>query len=129
MALQDIGHMARTEKFSDMTLPLLWFEIGMYDLPNSMFIRFWIYLNVLVTMEKLAMYLLFSSGVMLLIWCVVRIISYQANGSPEEGVEKEIKMRQKRVEKDTCIDKKATEMDVYSSLLILDDVNLTSITV
>lgn len=27
MALQDIGHMARVEKFSDITLPLLWFEI------------------------------------------------------------------------------------------------------
>lgn len=27
MALQDIGHMARVEKFSKMTLPLLWFEI------------------------------------------------------------------------------------------------------
>lgn len=27
MALQDIGHMARVEKFSDLTLPLLWFEI------------------------------------------------------------------------------------------------------
>lgn len=27
MALQSIGHMARVEKFSDFTLPLLWFEI------------------------------------------------------------------------------------------------------
>lgn len=27
MALQDIGHMARVEKFSELTLPLLWFEI------------------------------------------------------------------------------------------------------
>jgi len=27
MALQNIKHMARVEKFADMTLPLLWFEI------------------------------------------------------------------------------------------------------
>lgn len=27
MALQNIGHMERVEKFADLTLPLLWFEI------------------------------------------------------------------------------------------------------
>ncbi|CAL1682380.1 unnamed protein product [Lasius platythorax] len=128
MALQDIGHMARVEKFSDITLPLLWFEIGMHELPTSMHIRFWFYLNVLVTMEELVMYLLFLSGVMLLVWCVVRILSYQANGSPEEGLEGELTMRRKQAQ-DKCIDKKAREMDAYSSLLILGDANLTPITV
>lgn len=27
MALQNIGHMERVEKFADLTIPLLWFEI------------------------------------------------------------------------------------------------------
>lgn len=129
MALQDIKHMARVEKFSEMILPLLWFEIGMYELPSWMLIRFWFYINIMITIEELVMYLLFSSGVMLLIWCVVRIISYQTNESPEEGIEKEIKIRQNRIEKDKCIGKKVREMDAYSSLLILGDANLTSITV
>lgn len=101
----------------------------MYELPSWMLIRFWFYINIMITIEELVMYLLFSSGVMLLIWCVVRIISYQTNESPEEGIEKEIKIRQNRIEKDKCIGKKVREMDAYSSLLILGDANLTSITV
>lgn len=31
MALQEIGHMARVEKFSNFVLPLLWFEIVSID--------------------------------------------------------------------------------------------------
>ncbi|EFN65311.1 Scavenger receptor class B member 1 [Camponotus floridanus] len=125
MALQDIGHMARVEKFSDLTLPLLWFEIGMYDLPTKMRLRFWFYLNALPIMEEVALYLMFLSGVMLLVWCVIRIVSYQANRSPEKGLERETKIRRKRAEKDKGVDQKTREADAYSSLLILGDANLT----
>ncbi|GAB1862091.1 Scavenger receptor class B member 1-like isoform X2 [Camponotus japonicus] len=127
MALQDIGHMARVEKFSDLTLPLLWFEIGMHELPTEMRLRFWFYLNALPIMEEVALYLMFLSGVILLIWCVIRIVSYQANRSPEEGLEIETKMRRKRAEKDKGVDQKTREADAYSSLLILGDANLTSV--
>ncbi|XP_072757604.1 scavenger receptor class B member 1 isoform X2 [Anoplolepis gracilipes] len=129
MALQDIGHMARVEKFSDLTLPLLWFEIGMHELPTVLRLRFWFYLNVLPIVQELILYLAFLFGVILLVWCVVRILSHQANRSPEEGFDREIKMRQKRAQQDQCVDQKAKEMDVYSSLLILGDANLTSLTV
>lgn len=76
-------------------------------------------------MEQMVLYLMFLSGVILLVWCVIRIVSYQANKSPEEGVEREIKLRQKRAEKDEGVDQKIREIDAYSSLLILGDANLT----
>lgn len=101
----------------------------MYELPFVMHLRFWFYINVLPVMEQVALYLMLLSGVILLVWCVIRIISYQANKLPEEGVEREVKMRQKRAKKDKGVDQKTGEIDAYSSLLILDDANLTSITV
>ncbi|XP_070154253.1 scavenger receptor class B member 1 isoform X2 [Polyergus mexicanus] len=125
MVLQDIGHMARVEKFSGMTLPLLWFEIGMYELPTAIYLRFWFYLNFLPILEEMVLYLAFLSGVILLVWCIIRILSYQANKSPKEELEMEKEMRRKRAQKDECINEKAKEMDVYSSLLILGDANLT----
>lgn len=125
MALQDIGHMARVEKFSKMTLPLLWFEIGMYELPTAMQLRFWFYINFMPILEEMVLYLAFLFGMILLVWCIIRILSYQANESPEEGLEMEKEMRRKRAQKDECINEKAKEMDVYSSLLMLGDANLT----
>ncbi|KAL6433299.1 hypothetical protein ACFW04_006469 [Cataglyphis niger] len=125
MALQDIRHMARMEKFNDITLPLLWFEIGMYELPTAMHIRFWFYINFLPILEEMVLYLAFLSSVILLVWCVVRILSYQTNESPEKGLEREINMRRKRAQKDECINQKGKEMDAYSSLLISGDANLT----
>jgi len=37
MVLQNIGHMARVEKFPHMTIPLLWFEIVSTENINSKF--------------------------------------------------------------------------------------------
>lgn len=78
-------------------------------------------------MEEVALYLMFLSGVMLFVWCVIRIVSYQANRLPEEGLERETKIRRKRVENDKGVDQKTREADAYSSLLILGDANLTSV--
>lgn len=99
----------------------------MYELPTEMRLRFWFYLNALPIMEEVALYLMFLSGVILLVWCVIRIVSYQVNRSPEEGLEIETKMRRKRAEKDKGVDQKTREADAYSSLLILGDANLTSV--
>lgn len=99
----------------------------MHELPTEMRLRFWFYLNALPIMEEVALYLMFLSGVILLVWCVIRIVSYQANRSPEERLEIETKMRRKRAEKDKGVDQKIREADAYSSLLILGDANLTSV--
>lgn len=121
LALQNIGHMAGVEKFSDLTLPLLWFEIGMYELPKYINIRFWFYLVVIPIAEKVLIYLLFLSGMLLLVWNIVRILSHQTKKS--SWVEMERKRR--KTDTDKQIDPKAKDMEVYSTLLTSDEPNLT----
>lgn len=98
----------------------------MYELPTPMYVRFWFYINALPIIEEIALYLTFISGMILLVWCIIKI-SNQINRSPEERLQRELKMRQKRAEQDKDVDQKTREMDAYSSL-ILGDTNLTSIT-
>ncbi|KAF9413429.1 hypothetical protein HW555_008321 [Spodoptera exigua] len=62
MALGDISSIKNAERFSNMYLPLLWFDITMNALPPSMKQRFGLYLNVLPLVEQGAMYLLFVTG-------------------------------------------------------------------
>ncbi|XP_012541119.1 scavenger receptor class B member 1 isoform X2 [Monomorium pharaonis] len=123
MALQTIGHMARVEKFSELTLPLLWFEIGMYELPMNMYLRFWFYLNFLPVFEEIMKYVLFLSGAGLLVWSVVRILSYQTKKSSSEWVEMERKKRKTQTNKQN--DPKAKDTDVYNTLLTPDGPNPT----
>lgn len=123
MDLQNIEHMAGVEKFSDFTLPLLWFEIGMYELPIHLNIRFWLYLNFVPIAEKVIMYLLFLSGILLLVWSIMRLLSHQMKKSSSEWLEMERKRR--KIETDNQIDPKAKDIDVYSTLLTSGDANLT----
>lgn len=126
MALQSIGHMANVEKFSDLTLPLLWFEIGMSKLPSSMNVRFWFYLNFMPVVEKIIMYLLFLSGAVSLVWSVVKILSHQTQKSSSVWLEME---RKRQKAQNAQIDKqanpKAKDTDVYSTLLTSGDLNMT----
>lgn len=62
MALGDISMINNVERFSNMYLPLLWFDIRMYELPSSLKQRFGLYLNILPLVEQGAMYLLFVTG-------------------------------------------------------------------
>ncbi|CAH1642240.1 unnamed protein product [Spodoptera littoralis] len=62
MALGDITSIKNAERFADMYLPLLWFDITMNSLPPSMKQRFGLYLNILPLVEQGAMYLLFITG-------------------------------------------------------------------
>lgn len=96
---------------------------GMYELPKNMHIRFWFYLNFLPVAEKVMMYLLLLSGVVLLVWSIVRILSHQTKKSSSEWLEMEKKRRKAQTDKQ--IESKAKEMDVYSTLLTSDDPNLT----
>ncbi|XP_061381454.1 scavenger receptor class B member 1-like isoform X1 [Danaus plexippus] len=62
MALGDLSMITNAGKFSNMYLPMLWFDIRMYTLPASMEQKFKIYLNILPFIEKSLMYLSFISG-------------------------------------------------------------------
>ncbi|XP_047363879.1 scavenger receptor class B member 1-like isoform X2 [Vespa velutina] len=77
MALQDIGHMAKVEKFSNFVLPLLWFEIGMYELPANRNSLFYLYLNILPVLQEIIKYLMFIIGSILFIWSIVKILLYR----------------------------------------------------
>ncbi|XP_011348650.1 scavenger receptor class B member 1 isoform X2 [Ooceraea biroi] len=125
MALQDIGHMERMEKFINFTFPMLWFEIGMYELPYSLNMRFWFYLSVLPVAEEVTTYLLFLFGAVLLIWSVVKILSYQVKESPTDWLETEMERRRHRAKNDKLTGWKEKEMDTYNSFLTPDDANLT----
>ncbi|KAJ8706358.1 hypothetical protein PYW08_010984 [Mythimna loreyi] len=62
LALGDISSIKNAERFANMHLPLLWFDIRMYTLPPSLKERFNLYLNILPVVEQAAMYLLFVTG-------------------------------------------------------------------
>ncbi|XP_031841613.1 scavenger receptor class B member 1 isoform X2 [Nomia melanderi] len=81
MALQNIGHMARVEKFENTVLPLLWFEIGLYELPTAMNIRFWFYLNCLPVFTTLMTYTFVIAGVAGIIVSIYKIVLCQTKGS------------------------------------------------
>ncbi|XP_075988798.1 scavenger receptor class B member 1-like isoform X1 [Anticarsia gemmatalis] len=70
MALGDISSMRNVDKFSNMYLPLLWFDIKMYSLPPSMQQRFSLYLNILPIVEQGAMYALFVTGALFILTTV-----------------------------------------------------------
>ncbi|KAG5320971.1 SCRB1 protein, partial [Pseudoatta argentina] len=125
MALQNIGHMARVEKFPHMTIPLLWFEIGMYKLPLNLNLRFWFYLNFMPILTEVSMYLLFLSGAVLLVWCIMRILFHQRKKSSSEWLE--MKKKQRKVQTDKQSDPKEKDRDVYSTLLSSGDPDLTMV--
>ncbi|XP_076753934.1 scavenger receptor class B member 1 isoform X2 [Xylocopa sonorina] len=82
LALQNVGHMARVERFENVTIPLLWFEIGMYELPSWMVLRFWIYLNALPILQDILTYSLLFIGIVLIAFSARKIVAYQLKESP-----------------------------------------------
>lgn len=127
MALQNIENIARMEKFANFIFPMLWFEIGIHELPYYLNIRFWFYLTIFPVFEEVITYLLFLSGAILLVWSVMKILSYQAKESPTNWVETEMERRQKRARNDKMAsDWKEKEMDTYNSFLTPDDISPTT---
>jgi len=72
-------------------------------------------------MEKVLIYLLFLSGAILLVWSVVKILSYQAKESPTDWLETEMERRRQRAKNDKLTDWKEKEADAYNSFLMPDD--------
>ncbi|XP_017774425.1 PREDICTED: lysosome membrane protein 2-like [Nicrophorus vespilloides] len=72
MALGKIGSIAHVSRFDNMVLPLLWTEIRLYSLPDSMAMRFKMYLNVFPVMTTSIMWALFALGITFVLVAVVR---------------------------------------------------------
>ncbi|XP_048003958.1 scavenger receptor class B member 1-like isoform X1 [Leguminivora glycinivorella] len=73
MALGDISKITNADRFANLYLPMLWFDIRMYSLPKSLEDRFRIYLNVLPLVEQGALYVLFLSGSLLILLSIYRL--------------------------------------------------------
>ncbi|XP_066602738.1 scavenger receptor class B member 1-like isoform X2 [Prorops nasuta] len=120
MALQDIESIARVERFKDFVLPLLWFEIGMHELPESMNNRFLLYLNVLPIVQEVIMYVLFLFGATFLVWSVAKILLHQPKGSTSPGQWFEAEMQRKRLSflNERRASVKTKELDTYYNSLL-----------
>ncbi|KZC10319.1 PREDICTED: scavenger receptor class B member 1-like [Dufourea novaeangliae] len=130
MALQNIGHMARVQKFENFVLPLLWFEIGMYELPASLNTRFWLYLNALPVVEKVGIYGLIFAAVVAIFFGVHKIVLFQTKGSllPQQWqATADITSQKLQFLTNRRLSCKSNEMDThYSSLLDSKEPNGTS---
>lgn len=73
MAMSDVRSMAHVEKFSHLTIPMLWFEIGMEQLPDRLQKRFSLYLNILPTLQTVGLYGSFILGAIFSIMAVSRV--------------------------------------------------------
>ncbi|XP_016838425.1 scavenger receptor class B member 1 isoform X4 [Nasonia vitripennis] len=120
MALQDISAIEHVDGFSDLVLPLLWFEIGMHELPNNLNNKFFLYLNVLPAMQEVAIYGLFLAGAISLVWSVVKILTYKPKSSGITSQWLDADMQRKRLNylNERRPSLKAKEMDVYFNALL-----------
>ncbi|XP_014296232.1 scavenger receptor class B member 1 isoform X1 [Microplitis demolitor] len=131
MALQDISRISNVEGFSNLVLPLLWFEIGMYELPESMNNRFILYLNVLPVVQDVATYALFLGGIIFLVWSIVKILLYRPKGPSGRAVQWfESDLQRKRLnffnEKRNSF--RAKPMDTYYNSLLEPKEEMTPMT-
>jgi hypothetical protein len=65
--------MAHVEKFSHLTIPMLWFEIGLQELPERLEKRFSLYLNFLPMFEQVAMYGALIVGAIFSVFSVTQV--------------------------------------------------------
>lgn len=71
--MSDVKSMAHVEKFSHLTIPMLWFEIGLQELPDRLQKRFSLYLNILPMVEKAGLYGSLILGAILSIFAVTQV--------------------------------------------------------
>lgn len=71
--MSDVRSMAHVEKFSHLTIPMLWFEIALNELPDHLQKRFSLYLNILPIVEKVGLYGSLALGAMLSIFAVTQV--------------------------------------------------------
>lgn len=71
--MEDVRSMAHVEKFSHLTIPMLWFEISLNELPLRLENRFSLYLNILPLVEKVGLYCSLVLGAILSILAVTQV--------------------------------------------------------
>lgn len=71
--MDDVRSMAHVEKFSHLTIPMLWFEISLNELPQRLEDRFSLYLNVLPLVEQVGLYCSLALGALLSIIAVTQV--------------------------------------------------------
>ncbi|XP_034935416.1 scavenger receptor class B member 1-like isoform X2 [Chelonus insularis] len=131
MALQDISRIANVEGFSNVVLPLLWFEIGMYELPEALNNKFILYINVLPVVQEVAVYALFLGGIIFLTWSVVKILLYQPKTSSSRSTQWfETELQKKRLNffNDKRSSFRGKPMDTYYNSLLEPKEEMTPMT-
>ncbi|XP_021699992.1 scavenger receptor class B member 1 isoform X2 [Aedes aegypti] len=73
MAMGDISNMAECERFANIVIPTLWFEITMLQLPRGLRNRFLFYLKYLRIFDRIMYFLLLVGGSLLLLYAVIRV--------------------------------------------------------
>lgn len=74
LAMQDVSTIAHVDKrFSNLVIPMLWFEISMENIPDQLQKRFDLYLNILPLVEKSGIYGTFLIGLIFSIIAVTRV--------------------------------------------------------
>lgn len=73
IVMNDVSNMANAERFSNIVLPMLWFDISMEALPQGLNNRFIFYLNMLPGFVKFCYYGCLICGPILLIWACIRV--------------------------------------------------------
>lgn len=71
--MSDVRTMAHVEKFSHLTIPMLWFEIGLKELPERLEKRFSLYLNILPVVEQAALYGSLVLGALFSVFAVFQV--------------------------------------------------------
>uniref|UniRef100_A0A1I8N7B3 CD36 family protein n=1 Tax=Musca domestica TaxID=7370 RepID=A0A1I8N7B3_MUSDO len=72
MHFRDMSAYGRVKRFSHLTVPMLWFEITLPELPDSLDSRFNFYLNILPYIEPLGFWSGIIVGLALLVYAVTR---------------------------------------------------------
>ncbi|OAD56141.1 Scavenger receptor class B member 1 [Eufriesea mexicana] len=109
MALQNIGYVSAVEKFENLVLPLLWFEI--------------------VILQDVLIYSLFIVSIVLVALGVHKIFLYKPKGSilPRQWLDSGIQNKKLQLFNNRQISHKINEMDTYySSLIESKDMNTIS---
>lgn len=94
---------------------------GMYELPTSMNIRFWMYLNFLPVLQYIVIYSLFIIGSILIVLSIHKILMHQLNGSTasRQWLDPEIQSNKlKCFNNSRRMSCKVKEMDLYYSTLL-----------
>ncbi|ENN71632.1 hypothetical protein D910_12528 [Dendroctonus ponderosae] len=89
MALGNLQNIANSGRFSNMVLPMLWIEIGMYGLPSSLKMRFKFYFEIIPIAQTCLTYALFASSTFGLLYSIYKLASARKHDENNPWIEDE----------------------------------------